>query len=84
VDVGVRLEELIPRVEHRDDARSSPEVASANLDQGRRRSPEEKAIGKPRVPPEQRVEAVREREDVVKVGNGKQILDLRLDPQGLV
>jgi hypothetical protein len=35
VDVGVRLEELIPRVEHRDDARSSPEVASADLDQGR-------------------------------------------------
>ena len=72
------------RVEHRDDARGGSEVASTDLDQGRRRGVEEEAIGEPRVSPEERVEAVREREDVVEVGNGKQVLDLRLDPQRLV
>ena len=82
--MGVRLEELIPRVEHRDESRSGPEVASADLDTSRRRRAEEEAIGEPRVPPEERIEAVREREDVVEVGNGKQILELRLDPQRLV
>ena len=51
---------------------------------GVRRGVEEQAISEPRVPQEERVQAVREREDVVKVRNGKQIASLRLDPQRLV
>ena len=76
--------ELIPRVEHRDEARSGSEVSSADLDHGRCCGIEEEAIGKPGVPAEQGIQAVRDREDVVEVGNRQQIPDLRLDPQRLV
>ena len=84
VDVGVMLEDLVPGVEHGDDARGGPEVSAAHLDQGRACGFEEQAMCDPGVSQEERVQAVRESEDVVEVGNRKQILDPSLDPERLV
>ena len=84
VDVRVVLEELVPRVEHRDDARGRSEVAPADIDQRCRCGVEEEAMSEPRVSQEERVQAVREREDVVEVGHGEQVVQPRLDPQRLI
>jgi hypothetical protein len=82
--VGVLFEELVPGVEYGDDPGRGPEMGPAHKDQCPRGGVEEQPIGGRRVSEKERVQAVRERENLVEVGNWKQVSDLGLDPERLV
>ena len=84
VDVRVKPELLIPGVENGDEAGRGPEVVPAHVDHGFRSSLEQEGIGGGWVAPEERIETVRESEDLVKVGDGEQVVDLGLDPERLI
>jgi hypothetical protein len=84
VDVGVIPELLIPGVENGDEAGGGPEVVATHVDHGLRGGLEQEGVGGARVATEERIEAVRESEDLVKVENGEQVVDLGLDPERLI
>lgn len=84
VDVGVIPELLIPGVEDGDEARCGSEVAATHVDHGLRYGLEQEGISGARIAAEERVEAGRESEDLVKVENGEKVVHLGLDPEGLI
>jgi hypothetical protein len=84
VDMREIPELLIPGVENGDEARRGSEVTATHVDHGLRCGLEQKGVGGARIATEERMETGRESEDLVKVRDGQQVVDLGLDPEGLV
>jgi hypothetical protein len=82
--MGEIPELLIPGVENGDEARCGSEVTAAHVDYGLRGGLEQEGVGGARVATEERMETGRESEDLVEVEDGKQVVDLGLDPQRLI
>ena len=59
-------------------------MAATHVDHGSGCGFEQECVGDTRVTEEEPVEAVRKSEDLVEVGDGKQVVDLGLDPEGLI
>ena len=59
-------------------------MAATHVDHGPGCGFEQECVGDTRVTEEEPVEAVRKSEDLVEVGDGKQVVDLGLDPEGLI
>jgi hypothetical protein len=84
VDMGEIPELLIPRVEDSDEAGCGSEVGATHVDHGLRCGLEQEGVGDGRVATEERMETGRESEDLVKVEDGKQVVDLGFDPERLI
>jgi hypothetical protein len=84
VDMGEIPELLIPCVEDGDETGGGSEVAAAHVDHGLRCGLEQEGVSGARIAAEERVEARRESEDLVKVENGEEVMHLGLDPEGLI
>ena len=84
MNVGVMPELLIPGVKDGDQTRGGAEMGPTHIDDSLRGRFKQQGVCEARVMQEERVEAGRKGEDLVKVANGQQVLHLSLDPEGLV
>ncbi len=85
VQMHVILQLLIPGMQHRREARQAAQPVpgiGGQPQQGRRDAAEELAIKQPRIGRRQRIELVRQREDVVEVTHRQQLILASLEPLG--